>query len=178
MWSDWLVVCDGGFRLSALWCPLSVPTVLLGFLLPWMWGISSRLLQQSAATAPYLGRGVAPLSHAHAPSLNHQVDRVNRSAEVSQCPSLEWQSFILLFTGHLLTLIPSSSGSLTWLYSLSCSIDHTHYIPYLFLSLRTVLSRKWKSYLLSRVLFFVTPWTVALQAPLSMEFSRQGYGSG
>ena len=24
----------------------------------------------------------------------------------------------------------------------------------------------------------VTPWTVALQAPLSMEFSRQEYGSG
>ena len=49
--------------------PLSTPTVLFGFLLPWMWGISSRLLQQSAAAAPYLGRvtppdlecGVAPL---------------------------------------------------------------------------------------------------------------------
>ena len=38
----------------------SVPTVLLGFLLPWMWGISSRLLQQSTAAAPYLGRGVSP----------------------------------------------------------------------------------------------------------------------
>ena len=25
---------------------------------------------------------------------------------------------------------------------------------------------------------FVTPWTVAHQAPLSMEFSRQGYWSG
>ena len=31
--------------------------VLLGFLLPWAWGISSRLLQQSVAAAPYLGRG-------------------------------------------------------------------------------------------------------------------------
>ena len=38
MWSDWLVVCDCGFSLSALWCPLSAPTVLLGFLLPWSWG--------------------------------------------------------------------------------------------------------------------------------------------
>ena len=28
---------------------LSAPTILLGFLLPWMWGISSQLLQQSAA---------------------------------------------------------------------------------------------------------------------------------
>ena len=28
---------------------------------------------------------------------------------------------------------------------------------------------------LSHVRFFVTPWTVAHQAPLSMEFSGQGY---
>ena len=40
-------------------CPLATPIVLLGFLLPWAWGISSRLLQQSAANAPYLGQGVA-----------------------------------------------------------------------------------------------------------------------
>ena len=33
-------------------------------------------------------------------------------------------------------------------------------------------------WLLSRVRFFVTPWTVAHQAPLSMEFSRQKYWSG
>ena len=54
------IFCEYGFSVSALWCPLATPTVLLGFLLPWMWGISSRLLQQSAAAAPYLGRGVSP----------------------------------------------------------------------------------------------------------------------
>ena len=32
--------------------------------------------------------------------------------------------------------------------------------------------------LLSRVQLFVTPWTVARQAPLSMEFSRQEHWSG
>ena len=32
--------------------------------------------------------------------------------------------------------------------------------------------------LLSRVQLFVIPWTVAYQAPLSMEFSRQEYWSG
>ena len=32
--------------------------------------------------------------------------------------------------------------------------------------------------LLSHVRLFVTPWTVALSAPLSMEFSRQEYWSG
>ena len=31
---------------------------------------------------------------------------------------------------------------------------------------------------LSRVQLFVTPWTVAFQAPLSMGFSRQEYWSG
>ena len=54
--------------------PFTTPTVLLGFLLPWTWGISSQLLQQSAAAAPTtderyllmaappdLERGVAPL---------------------------------------------------------------------------------------------------------------------
>ena len=58
LWSSWLVFCDCGFSVSALWCPLAAPTVLLGVLLPWTWGISSLLLQQSAAAAPYLGRGV------------------------------------------------------------------------------------------------------------------------
>ena len=59
LWSDWLVFCDYGFSVPALWCPLATPTVLSGFLLPWTWGISSRLLQQSAAAAPYLGGGVS-----------------------------------------------------------------------------------------------------------------------
>ena len=40
-------------------------TILLGFHLTWKSGLSSRLLQQSAASAPYLARGVAPLGHAH-----------------------------------------------------------------------------------------------------------------
>ena len=31
---------------------------------------------------------------------------------------------------------------------------------------------------LSHVQLFVTPWTIACQAPLSMGFSRQGYWSG
>ena len=54
---------------SCLWLwfqsvgPLSVPTILLGFLLPWMWGVSSGLLQQSAAAAPYLGQEVSPYHH-------------------------------------------------------------------------------------------------------------------
>ena len=63
-WLDWLVFCEYGFNVSAFWCPLATPTILLGFLLPWAWGISSQLLQQSIATAPYFGRGVSPY-HCH-----------------------------------------------------------------------------------------------------------------
>ena len=33
-------------------------------------------------------------------------------------------------------------------------------------------------YVLSHVQLFATPWTIALQAPPSMEFSRQEYLSG
>ena len=62
VWLDWLVFCEYGFSMSALWCPLATPTILLGFLLPWVWGISSRLLQQSAAPAQYLVWGVSPHS--------------------------------------------------------------------------------------------------------------------
>ena len=45
---------------------------------------------------------------------------------------------------------------------------------YLLLLVRRLV--KWK--LLSRVWFFVTPWTVARQASLSVEFSRKEYWSG
>ena len=40
VWLDWLVFCDYGFSVSV---PLATPTIYLGFLLPWMRGISSPL---------------------------------------------------------------------------------------------------------------------------------------
>ena len=40
VWLDWLVFCEYGFSVSALKRPLATPTILLGFLLPWAWGIS------------------------------------------------------------------------------------------------------------------------------------------
>ena len=42
IWSDWLVFHDRDFSLSALLCPILVPTVLFGFLLPLVSGISSQ----------------------------------------------------------------------------------------------------------------------------------------
>ena len=60
-----------------LWfqCACSLMPSLSAYHLTWVsltldWGISSRLLQQSAATAPYLGRGVAPLGCHPCASLN------------------------------------------------------------------------------------------------------------
>ena len=61
VWLDWLVFCEYGFNVSALWCPLATFTVLLQFVLSWTWGTFSWLLQQSTAAAPYLGWGVSPL---------------------------------------------------------------------------------------------------------------------
>ena len=54
----------------------------------------------------------------------------------------------------------------------SCLKSTLHLFPELLL--RSVSS----STTLSRVQLFVTPWTVACQAPLSMGFSRQEYWSG
>ena len=42
VWLDWLVFCEYGFSVFALWCPLATLTILLGFLLRWAWDISSK----------------------------------------------------------------------------------------------------------------------------------------
>ena len=83
VWLDWLIFCYYGFNVSALCCPLAAPTILLGFLLPWMWGISSQLLQQSATAAPYLGRGVSPRRRPSWPW--HGLAPLNRFSRVWLC---------------------------------------------------------------------------------------------
>ena len=77
VWLDWLVFCDYSFSVSALWCPLATATILLGFLLPWAWGISSQLLQQSSAAAPYLGRGASPHGRSSQPSTWNSSTRLS-----------------------------------------------------------------------------------------------------
>ena len=75
LWSDWLVFCDYGFSVPALWCPLATPTFLLSFLLPWTWGSLHGCPSKAQpllltldkgyllmAAPPVLERGVAPLS--------------------------------------------------------------------------------------------------------------------
>ena len=56
-----------GFFRQEYWSELPFPSLrdfldpgMEPALLPWAWGISSWVLQQSAAIAPYLGRGVSP----------------------------------------------------------------------------------------------------------------------
>ena len=44
VWLDWLVFFEYDFSVSALWCSLATPTIWLGLLLPWTWGIPSQLL--------------------------------------------------------------------------------------------------------------------------------------
>ena len=90
VWLDWLVFCEYGFSVSALWRPLATPTVLLGFLLPCTWGISSLLPQQSAANAPYLGRGVS--SHLR-PSWPSTWDSSSRPSCVCAATAWGWSSW-------------------------------------------------------------------------------------
>ena len=68
VWLDWLVFCEYQFSVSVLWCSCN-PYHLLGFLLPWAWGISSWLLQQSRAAAPYFEWRVSPHCHPFWPSV-------------------------------------------------------------------------------------------------------------
>ena len=62
MLSDWLVVRDCSFSLSAPWSPLSVPTILSGLLLPWTRDLLSRLLQHILCYWGFsdFGRGLSP----------------------------------------------------------------------------------------------------------------------
>ena len=92
---DWLVFCDCGFSPSTLWCPLSVPTVLVGFLLSWMWCISSPppfltldVVYLLTTTVPDLGRGVSPHHH-HSWPWTWGI-----SSRPLAAPALHWQDFI------------------------------------------------------------------------------------
>ena len=66
-----------------------------------------------------------------------------------------------------------TGGCYAWVGSQRAAITEVNLWTKVGLPLPSV---KWKS--LSRVRLFVTPWTVACQAPLSMEFSRPEYLSG
>ena len=68
-------------------------------------------------------------------------------------------------------LVPGHTRVIGYFYTLQNGHDN---------KLPSVTIKGWRSEvkLLSRVRLFETPWTVAYQAPQSMEFSRQEYWSG
>ena len=73
---------------------------LTWFLLSWMCIISSRLLQQSAAAAPYLGQGVSPHHRPLPPDLECGIAPLG--------PLVPVQPLVLnLDEGYLLTAAPS-----------------------------------------------------------------------
>ena len=79
---------------------------------------------------------------------------------------LQWQS---MMWGHLRRSSPPVTGNKRML-SENCSFLEVSYMESYWISPVTVH--------LSHVQLFMTPWTIAHQAPLSMGFSRQEYWSG
>ena len=69
VWLDWLVFCEYGFSVSALWCPLATPSVLLGVSYLGhggsLHGCSSKAQLDEGylltTALPDLQRGIAPL---------------------------------------------------------------------------------------------------------------------
>ena len=112
VWLDWLVFCEYGFSVSALWCPLATPTILLGFLLPWAWAISSRLLQQSAAAAPYLGRGVSPHHHLSWPSTWDSSSRPSCAHEATAPWTWGWSSRLPPLASGVGLVLPANAPDL------------------------------------------------------------------
>ena len=100
VWLDWLVFCEYGFSVSALWCRLAIPTLLLVFLLPCAWGISSWLLQKSTAIAPYLERGVSPHCRPSWPSMWDSSSRPSCAHAATALWTWGWSSWPLPLTSR------------------------------------------------------------------------------
>ena len=101
---------------------LSVPTVLPGFHLPWMCGLSSWLLQQSSVTAPYFGCGVAPLGYCPCPRAQGSLRQVIVQRSYIQVP---------LHSHHFIPYIMAKdSYTLEKIFKyLSCKV-YIHIYPY------------------------------------------------
>ena len=81
--------------------------------------------------------------------------------------------------GHEMSVLPRLGNPALMLQALLWNLFRTlqNYAFFISIPLPHVFSPSWAS-ILSCVRLFVTSWTVARQAPLSMEFSRQKYWSG
>ena len=105
-------------------------------------------------------------------ALHHRgVGKGHRTALLSDCGeacicSVSLEKFFVVMSA--LSFIIIATTVFIWYMFIWCFFFHV--------SLSTCLSIMWKS--LSCVRLFATPWIVACQAPLSMEFSRPEYWSG
>ena len=131
LWSDWLVFCDYGFSLSALWCHLSGPTVLFVFPLPWTWGISSRHSSKAQlllltldvgyllmTTAPDLGHGISPLGCHSCPWM----------CDISTPPLLCHAAANLFFSSVMLSLSKlTCSSQFSSFKNLLLAFDHSNH---------------------------------------------------
>ena len=87
--------------------------------------------------------------------------------------------FPWIFLVHLLSQAMELSKDRNYIHfpDEEAEIQNLRYLPK-HLPKATWLYNEKVKVLLSHMQLFATPWTVALQVPLSMEFSRQEYGSG
>ena len=158
MWSDWLLFCDYGFSVSALWCPSATPTVFLGFshlgygvslhgcsskaqplLLtlhpswPWVWSSSSQPSWAHAAAALWMWDSSSRLLLCHRSlALSVAAPDLGRGVAPLGCGPSQLPHF--------------------------CTFCHM----YLFSSVQS----------LSHVWLFATPWIAARQASLSITNSQ------
>ena len=130
----------------------SCNTYRLGFLLPWTWDISSRLLQQSAAAAPYFETVLSRKVLVLLPSLGPH----------HPCSS----KFTFPFLRNQYLVLSSLEGQ-------------QEHAPFQ-ITLSKALDDYGAGGGLAAELcpLFVTPWTAAHQSPLSMRLPRQEYWSG
>ena len=178
LWSSWLVFCDYGFSVSALWCPLATPTVLLGFLLPWTLGEAGQRLTEFCQENALVIANTLLQQHRRRLYTWTSPDGQHRNQTDYILCSQRWRSSIQSAKTRLEADCDSDHELLIAKFRLKYVRKTTrpfrydlNQMPYDY----TVERKKVKS--LSRVRLFGTPWTVAYQAPPSVGFSRQGYWS-
>ena len=93
--------------------------------------------------------------------------------------TIQWKQRVTVLTAHW-AHVACDTGRLTDALSRSCERSLGFAAQLMLAPHETPLLsiEVWKCESLSRVWLFVTPWTVAHQAPLSVGFSRQEYWSG
>ena len=162
-----------GLQHARVSCPSPVPRACSNSRPSSQWchpTISSSIIPFSSCSQYFPASGSFPVSQFFAirwPKYWNFSFCISPSNEYSRLISFRIDWFDLLAVrGTLKSLLQYNFSTLCFLYSRTLTSIHDYWKNH----------EKWKS--LSCVQFFVTPWTVAHQAPPSMGFSRQEYWSG